>query len=179
MFEKIICAAISSFLTSNNLISPQQHETKILDDGKSVDVAYFDYAKAFDKVSHRLLLIKLKAIDGKTLAWIEAWLKDRMQSVVVGDAKSPWLEVLSGTTQGTVLGFLLFLIFINDLPEGCNPGLPYNVNGTEIEAGSVEKFIGFWISDNLLTSTHVHKARGKALGEIARIRRNFSVLPLM
>ena len=107
VFEKIICAAILSFLSSNNLISPQQHGfvrgrscqtnktlclekwTQILDDEKSVDVAYFDYTKAFDKVSHRLPLIKLKAygIDGKIHAWIKAWLKDRMQRVVVGGCK--------------------------------------------------------------------------------------------
>ena len=81
-------------------------------------MTYFDYAKAFDKVSHWLLLIKLRAygIEGKLLKWIEAWLTDRKQRVVVGNAKSPWLEVVSGTTQGTVLGFLLLLIFINDLP---------------------------------------------------------------
>ena len=140
VLEKLICVAIMSFLTRNNLISQQQHGfvrgrscqtnimlclerwTQIVDDGRSVDVAYFDYAKAFDKVSHRLLMIKLKAygIDGKLLAWIEAWLRNRKQRVVVGDAKSLWLEVLSGTTQGTVLGFLLFLIYINDLPKECS-----------------------------------------------------------
>ena len=82
-----------------------------------------DYTKAFDKVSHRLLLVKLKAngIDGKLLAWLEAWLSDRKQRVVVGNSKSSWLPVVSGTTQGTVLGFLLFLIYINDLPAECSP----------------------------------------------------------
>ena len=262
VLEKMVCAAILSFLTRNNLISPQQHGfvrgrscqtnimlclekwTQILDEGRSVDVAYFDYAKAFDKVSHRLLKIKLKAhgIGGKLLAWIEAWLANRKQRVVVGDAKSEWRDVESGTTQGTVLGFLLFLIFINDLPKECsqdaeylimlladdtktyqeiesdnckqdecqkmlqeridkiaqwatkwkmeinpgkskvmhlgknNPGLSYFVNGTEIKAVTLEKDIGFWISDDLSTTTHVHKARGRALGEINRIRRNFSFI---
>ena len=95
----------------------------MVDSGKSVDIAYFDYAKAFDKVSHRLLLIKLRAygIEGKLLVWLAAWLDGRRQRVVVGNTKSPWLPVVSGTTQGTVLGFLLFLVYINDLPGQCAP----------------------------------------------------------
>ena len=57
-----------------------------------------------------------------------------------------------------------------------NPGLPYVINGMEISSVEVEKDIGFWISNNLSTSTHVQKARSKALGEISRIRRNFSYI---
>ena len=141
VFEKIICAAMMSFLTRNGLITPQQHGfvrgrscqtnillclekwTEMLDNGGSVDVAYFDYSKAFDKVSHRLLLLKLKSygIEGRLLTWLEAYLRDRKQRVVVGNAKSTWLEVVSGTTQGTVLGFLLFLVYINDVPKKCSP----------------------------------------------------------
>ena len=85
----------------------------MVDGGNCVDVAYFDYAKAFDKVSHRLLLLKLKGygIDGKLLDWLKNWLENRRQRVMVGNAMSEWLEVVSGTTQGTVLGFLLFLLW--------------------------------------------------------------------
>ena len=98
-----------------------------MDSGKSVDVAYIDYAKAFDKVSHRLLLVKLSAygIDGKLLAWLSAYLEERRQRVVVGNAKSPWLEVISGTTQGTVLGFLLFLIFMSGFFTTLNDGISW------------------------------------------------------
>ena len=262
VLERIICSAILAFLAANDLISQQQHgfvrgrscQTNILlcmekwtdsvDNGKSVDIAYFDYAKAFDKVSHRLLLMKLQAygIEGKLLAWLAAWLDSRRQRVVVGNAKSTWLPVLSGTTQGTVLGFLLFLIYINDLPDKCapeneslislladdtktfqeigeevdqqvrdqkalqdridgiaewadtwrmeinpvkskvmhvggrNPKLPYSINGSEISAVTTEKDIGFWVTDDLSTSTHVQKARCKAMAEIGRIKRNFSLI---
>ena len=223
-----------------NILLCLERWTASLDSGKSVDVAYFD----FDKVSHRLLLVKLKSygIGGRLLAWLEAYLRDRKQRVVVGNAASSWLEVFSGTTQGTVLGFQLFLRYINDLPKSCseeneslvmlladdaktfqeierdeaqqsrnqealqnqihqiaqwagqwrmeinpskskimhlgrdNPRLPYSIDGNEIEVVSTEKDIGFWISEDLSPSTHVHKARNKALGEIRRIRRNFSFI---
>ena len=80
----------------------------MVDDGNGVDIIFFDFAKAFNKVSHVLLLQKLEAyrITGKLLHWIKAWLAGRRQHMMVGNAKSAWLEVKSGTTQGTLLGFL-------------------------------------------------------------------------
>ena len=57
-----------------------------------------------------------------------------------------------------------------------NPGLSYTIDGIPIDSVEVEKDIGFWISDDLSSSTHVHKARGRALGEISRIRRNFTFI---
>ena len=93
--------------------------TKWLDMGSPVDIIYLDFKKAYDKVPHQRLLLKLKAhgIGNGMINWIEKWLIDRRQRVVADGEVSNWKAVLSGVPQGSVLGPILFLIYINDLDD--------------------------------------------------------------
>ena len=96
--------------------------TKIIDDGGTIDCVSCNFKKAFDKVPHTQLLRKMESygIKGKILKWIESFLSKRTQQVVLNGYKSGHKEVTSGILQGSVLGPILFVIFINDLPDQVN-----------------------------------------------------------
>ena len=137
IFGRIIRNHLIAHLENNSLLCNNQHGfrphrsclTQLLPhidmillnllEGQDTDVIYLDFAKAFDKVDHEILLKKLHAygIRGKLLTWLTCYLADRQQTVVINGKHSYPADVISGVPQGTVLGPILFIIYLNDMQK--------------------------------------------------------------
>lgn len=143
VLESIVRDRLMSHVIENNLLSINQFGfvkgrsiylqllkvmndwTSILDRGNELDVIYLDIKKAFDTVPYRRLMLKLESygLGKNVLQWLEALLVGRKQKVVVRGSSSEWHDVTSGVPQGSVVGPLMFILYINDLPDNIKSSL--------------------------------------------------------
>ena len=162
-----------------------------LNDNIRTDVVYFDFAKAFDSVNHDLILHKLKhnfKIDGRLLKFIANYLKDRQQQVLVSGKLSALKDVRSGVPQGSILGPLLFVLFINDISEGISAGTKVSLYAddtkicrpilVEEDHIALQRDIDYLVDWSLKNLMKFHPSKCKVLSVTGKIPESLlSVLP--
>ena len=152
VLEKIVHKYLFNFFRDNNVITPFQsgfvpgdstvnqlidiYNTfcKALDEGKEVRAIFCDISKAFDRVWHKGLLFKLKSagVSGSLLTWFFDYLTDRKQRVVLPGVNSSWTSVKAGVPQGSILGPLMFLLYINDIVVDINSSIRLFADDTSL-----------------------------------------------
>lgn len=158
ILEKVVRKNIMTHLTENKMLSDEQYGfrtnrscalqllnvmadwTEFVEGHQSWDSVYLDLAKAFDKVAHRRLLKKVSSfgIKGNVLAWIEDFLTGRRQCVSIKGHSSEWRDVDSGVPQGSVLGPVLFILYVNDIPDVVNTTVKIFADDTKVYAPSTD-----------------------------------------
>ena len=162
LLERLMFKYLFNYLRDNNLLSSLQsgcipgdstvnqliflYNTfcKALDSGKEVRAVFFDISKAFDRVWHAGLLLKLKSavVAGSVLTWFKRYLFDRRQRVVLPGANSNWTFIRAGVPHGSILGPLLFLLYINDIVSDIGSNIQLFADDTSL----------FIVVNNLLTA---------------------------
>ena len=152
--ERVLRKQIVNYLEGNNLMDPDQHGSrrnrsclsqllehhdevlKMMEQGENIDVIYADFAKAYDKIDHFKMLEKMKnlfGIGGKIGNWIKNFLHNRKQKVLIQETASEKSKVLSGSIQGSVLGPVLFLMYIRDISGHVTANTKLFVDDTKIK----------------------------------------------
>ena len=152
VMERLVYKHIYNYLIDNNLITSHQSGFtpgdsavnqllyitnefgRALDEGKEVRVVFCDISKAFDRVWHKGLLRKLESIGirGSLLSWVKNYLSERKQRVVINNSTSSWRDINAGVPQGSILGPLLFIVFINDILTDINSTIKLFANDTSL-----------------------------------------------
>ena len=174
ILEKIVYKRLNSFLTSNNILNPSQFGfrkkystdfaiTKLLDKviqslskKEHVIALFMDLSKAFDTIDHDILLYKLNnyGIRGIVLSWLKSYLSNRQQFVSINNVESSRLNIKCGVPQGSILGPLLFLIYINDI----------------VNSSTVLDFVLFADDTNIVSShTNLNELIGTINAELTKV----------
>ena len=153
-WERVIRKSLVNFLEVNNKMDPNQHGSrqnrsclsqllehhdeilKMIEEGSNVDVIYSDFEKAYDKIDHKVLVFKMEKqfkIKGKMLKWLTTFLENRKQQVVIEGRKSKVSKVVSGSVQGSVMGPVLFLMYVKDLSKNITANTKIFVDDAKIK----------------------------------------------
>ena len=212
VFEKEVFRQLYGYLTDNDLLSKHQsgyrpkHSTvsaliqmcdnwlSNMDVGKINCVVFLDIRKAFDSINHEILLNKMNlnfGISGNALKWFDSYIKDREQQCIVNGQLSSSKKIICGVPQGSILGPLLFLLYINDMPDSLNNTTPsLYADDSEIYASSDNssdlisklnedlKNLSRWMRKNKL-QIHPTKSKYMFIGSSYNIKNNICNEPIL